>query len=90
MAQAPVGAEFQVNTYTPRAQLHPSVAVAPSGNFVVVWGSRQDGSFYGVYAQRFDATGAPIGAEFLVNTHTTGSQNSPDVACDASGGFARS
>jgi hypothetical protein len=46
------------------------------GDFVVVWRSEQDGgAFYGVYGQRFDASGAPQGAEFLVNTYTAGTQD---------------
>jgi hypothetical protein len=48
------GAEFQVNTYTTDSQRAPSVASDTVGNFVVTWHSYgQDGSSYGVYAQRF-------------------------------------
>ncbi len=54
--------EFQVNTYTLHSQMHPAVAMAPDGRFVVVWMSYgQDGSYDGVYAQRFDAQGNPLG-----------------------------
>ena len=45
---APLGAEFQVNTYTTNIQVSPSVASDTAGNFVVVWESyHQDGSGYG-------------------------------------------
>ena len=43
-AGAPQGAEFRVNTYTPSFQFGPIAASDPNGNFVVVWGSYQDGN----------------------------------------------
>jgi len=50
----PLGPEFRVNTYTTSSQALPSVASDALGNFVVVWQSdTQDGSFAGVYGQRF-------------------------------------
>jgi hypothetical protein len=68
--------------------LQPSVAVDANGDFVVVWSSDgQDGDSYGIYGQRFDASGIPQGAEFLVNTHTTDAQSQPSVAMDADGDF---
>ena len=89
---APVGAECQVNTYTTgdqgSRQFRGSVAVtrAPDGRFVVVWmGGQQDGSGFGIFGQRYDAAGAPAGAEFRVNTNTTDAQTTPDVAMDGNG-----
>ena len=74
--QTPTGPNFQVNTYTPGQQVAPSIGVEPDGDFVVVWASRfQDGDGYGVFGQRFDASGATRGGEFRVNVHTTGSQS---------------
>ena len=35
----PIGGQFLVNTYTTNEQIWPSVAVAPSGDFVVAWES---------------------------------------------------
>lgn len=86
---APMGAEFQVNTYTTLYQLNPSVAMDASGGFVVVWESNydQDGSEYGVFARRFDSTGAPLSPEIQVNEFTTGDQKRPQVVSDASGSF---
>ncbi len=84
----PLGAEFRVNTYTTDAQSAPSVASDASGNFVVSWTSGlEDGSGYGVFAQRYDATGATRGSEFRVNTYTTGSQMMGRVASDPVGNF---
>ena len=87
-AQAPAGSEFQVNAYTTGAQRSEAVAVDGSGNFVVVWMSYgQDGDGYGIFGRRFNASGAPQGAEFQVNSYTTNFQYRPGVASDASGNF---
>jgi hypothetical protein len=85
----PVGAEFQVNTYTTFAQYLPSVAADGSGNFVVVWTSvNQTGEDHaGIFGQRFDNAGNPVAGEFHVNTYTTNYQYGPSVAMDASGSF---
>jgi cysteine-rich repeat protein len=80
--------EFRVNTYTTGAQYDPSVAMDSSGRFVVVWTSfAQDGSSYGVYGQRYDATGAAVGSEFRVNDTTTNAQGGADVAATSDGDF---
>jgi hypothetical protein len=87
-AGAPVGVEFQVNTYTTDRQSIPRVAMDPVGNFVVVWASNtQDGSGDGIFGQRYDAAGGPVGGEFRVNTYTTSDQYRPRVAMDAAGNF---
>jgi hypothetical protein len=84
----PVGGEFRVNSYTTGAQSQPSVASAASGNFVIVWDSDgQDGDRRGIFGQRFDATGGPLGAEFQVNAAGGGDQQQPSVASDPSGNF---
>ena len=84
----PLGPEFRVNTFTPGVQRQPTVASDSSGNFVVVWSSSlQDGAGYGVFGQRYASTGTPLGAEFRVNTHTTGLQALPSAAADSSGNF---
>jgi len=60
--------EFPINTTTGGRQQSPSVAMAQNGNFVVAWESEnQDGEGYGIYAQRFDSSGAPLDGEFQVN-----------------------
>jgi hypothetical protein len=85
---AKVSSEFQVNTYTTSNQSNPSVAMDATGDFVISWASYgQDGSNYGIYAQRYDNTGAKVGIEFQVNTYTTNYQRSPSAAMNASGDF---
>lgn len=82
------GGEFRVNTYTTSIQDSPSVAMDHAGDFVITWRSySQDGSSYGIYAKRFNASGVAQGTEFKVNTFTTGIQGSPSVAVDAAGDF---
>src|SRR2546426_789632 len=83
----PVGTEFQVNTYTTSDQFSSQVGTDAAGNFVVVWSSPQDGSFTGVFGQRYASSGAALGTEFQINTHTTSVQRSPAVASDSTGSF---
>ena len=86
----PVGAEFAVNTYTTGYQYLPVPAVAANGSFVVAWSSfapGQDGSFGGIQARRWDASGNPLGGEFQVNTYTTGYQVYSSVATAPNGNF---
>jgi hypothetical protein len=84
----PQAVEFQVNSYTSSAQQYSAVAMSAAGSFVVVWESGgQDVDSGGVFAQRFDATGAPQAVEFQVNSYTTSNQQYPDVAADDLGGF---
>jgi hypothetical protein len=88
-AGVPQGAEFRVNTYTTNHQGDTSVAMSPSGDFVISWLSvGQDGSGLGVYAQRYNASGVPQGAEFRLNQFTTGNQTNAVVAMDDAGNFA--
>ena len=85
---SPLGPEFQVNTFVLDYQYVPDVASDASGNFVVTWMSfLQDGSYAGVFGQRYASSGAPLGSEFLVNTYTTYSQGFHSVAADSSGNF---
>jgi len=88
LAKTPTGGEFKVNTYTIGLQGASAVAMDADGDFVVTWLSNgQDGSNFGIYAQRYNAAGAPQGSEFRVNTFTTGNQQNPAVAMDAAGNF---
>ena len=81
-----VGSEFLINTTTQSAQDNPSVATLAGGGFVVTWGSA-DGSHHGIFGQQFDAAGAPVGAEFQINTYTSGNQSNGPVAALTGGGF---
>jgi hypothetical protein len=75
----PLGAQFQVNTYTTWYQQAPDVAADSSGNFVVVWHR----SYFGgeVVGQRYASSGAPLGTEFEVS-QDPGYHFNPSVATD--------
>ncbi|UUC48123.1 Ig-like domain-containing protein [Pseudomonas citronellolis] len=80
--------EFRVNGTLGGAQDHSATASLPNGGFVVVWESASgDGSNDCVMAQLFDATGMPLGGEFVVNATTGDFQGKPAVAVLADGSF---
>ncbi len=82
--------EFQVNTYTTENQSVGGVAPLAGGGFAVVW---QSGEFIpgenltGVFGRCYDAAGAPLGAEFHINSFTTGRQSLTRVGSTSDGGF---
>lgn len=80
--------EIKVNTYTALLQINPDVAVLADGSVVVVWASfNQDGSYQGVYGQRFSSNGVKVGGEFQINQYTLNNQRNPSVAGLTGGGF---
>ena len=88
------GLQFQVSTFTPGIQQSPSAAMDSQGDFVIAWESgsydgsvAQDGSGFGIYAQRYNAAGMRLGSEFRVNTFTPNNQLSPAVSMDSAGDF---
>jgi hypothetical protein len=88
------GTEFLVNTTTTNYQTRPAVASDPAGNFVVVWetyvgegGTSSDGSGRAVVGQRYSSDGNQAGTEFVVNTYTTGNQDTADVTMADDGSF---
>ena len=84
----PQGSEFQVNSRTALAQRFPAVASDSDGDFLVSWTSYgADGADTGVLARRFDSAGAPQGAEFQVNTYTTGFQRVFAIGTEGGGRF---
>ena len=85
--RAYVRAEAQANTFTASSQEAVTLARDAAGRTLVVWQSRkQEDGNYGLYAQRFGADGAKLGAETHLNQFTRGAQTRPATALDASGG----
>ena len=82
-----VGAETQVNTYASSTQYLPDIASLEDGSYVITWASYQDGSSYGVYAQKFNVNGEKIGAETQVNTYTNSTQYDPSISALKDGGY---
>jgi hypothetical protein len=72
----PIGAELRINTYTQNEQSGPAVAVDASGSLVAAWqsgvdypailppggweGMGQDGSYFGIYTQRFTTASCAV------------------------------
>lgn len=85
----PVGSELQINSFTTGFQGFADVAVAPSGEGLVVWvggaSPGTDTSDTSIVARRLDASGEPTGSDFQVNAHTTGGQTYASVAAAGSG-----
>ena len=82
----PLGGEFRVNT-SANGGFAPVVASDAAGDFVVAWPRNDDTMSLGIFAQRFAASGSPLGGEFRVNTVSAGNQYYPDVASDGVGNF---
>jgi hypothetical protein len=78
------GPPFQISTSTTSIVGFPTIAMAPDGRFVVVWGSTDQQS--NIAARLFDSSGSPLGDQFQVNTIPNFADN-PSVASDASGNF---
>jgi hypothetical protein len=54
----PLGNDARANIYTTQAQTYPDCAGFGSGNFIIVWQSKnQDGNGEGIFHQRFHAEG---------------------------------
>jgi hypothetical protein len=88
-----VGPEFQANVTTAGDQIHPAVAVAADGSFMIVWTSAPDvGNLptvprSDIYGRVYDAGGNPRGGEIRLNATVTTSQSDPRVAANAAGQF---
>jgi len=86
-----LGDEFLVNRDVPPngmwSDVYPAATRTHDG-FVVTWQNNyRDGSYMGVFAQRFDASARHAGVEFQVNTITYGHQGAPSAASTVDGGF---
>ena len=82
-----LGGEFRVNTTTANEQTAVTAAMNTAGDVILAWQSAaqdSDGST-GTYAQRYDATGTALGAEFRVNTEVSNDQTAPAAAMNAAG-----
>ncbi|HIC41301.1 MAG TPA: hypothetical protein EYO74_07860, partial [Piscirickettsiaceae bacterium] len=85
---AKVDTEFLVNTVINSTQSYPSITTLVDGGYVITWNSKyQDGSYYGIYGQRYDADGKASGSEFQVNTYITKDQKDSSISSLNDGGF---
>lgn len=85
-AQISFGTEFIVNTTTVNQQRNPAIGSDSVGNSIVVWESMENAADqYGIFAQRFNNMGAPLGAEYRINNVNANAQRFPDVAVNKNG-----
>src|SRR5262249_49486270 len=62
-----IGGEFLVNTVTQGNQWDPSIAILANGGCVGIWEARNSGLAQPGVAQVFDATGAKVGSELVLD-----------------------
>lgn len=85
------GSEFQVNSYVTDSQNSPSLTALGDGGFVVSWNSfGQDGSNFGVYAQKFNASGTKEGTETRLTQDTEINQMFASLDATDDGNFVAS
>jgi hypothetical protein len=82
----PLG-EFAVSSSPNTSQKDPAIASDAAGDFVVVWHAPYPGGGEGIFGQRFDRSGARLGAEFMANQDVWTSYYSPAVAMAHDGKF---
>ena len=80
-----VGGEFLVNTFTSGYQVSAFTTALPGGGFLAVWTTTTttetgDGDGAAAKGQYFDANGAKVGGEFLINVARDGDQYAGGVA----------
>jgi ABC-type transport system involved in cytochrome c biogenesis ATPase subunit len=81
-------ADMTVNTKSDGQQLKPAIAMAPNGDFVVVWeDDNNENRVYQIYARGFNANGSQKFADMTVNSVSTGQQYNPAVAMASNGDF---
>src|SRR5262249_47016717 len=74
-----LGNEILVNQTTSGTQQTPSVATSGT-SFSVAWQGSAAADSAGIYFRQFDASGAALTAEALVNTTTANTQKTPTIA----------
>jgi len=86
LSASPTGPQFTVSTDTTQNQIDPEVAMAASGDFVVVWDAIS-GSDRDIFFQLFDPRGNPKFGTQQFARSTSHNETNADVAMDASGNF---
>lgn len=90
-AFAASGGEFLVNSTAGGIQSDASITALSGGGFVITWtdnsASGADTSGAAIRAQMYDAAGAKVGGELLINSATANAQTLSAVTALGSGGF---
>jgi len=84
----PTFEEMRVHKLAMGEQRDPSIAMGPSGNFVVAWADDKDrDGKYDIYARGFDLSGQPRFKEMRISSNPEGRQLQPQVNLGPRGGF---
>lgn len=86
-ADQPVGAIYQIHTTVHWYQSHPQITALADGSLIAVWQTPDATGHRDIMAQKLDATGQPVGAEFPVNTFTNSNQDLQSITPLPDGGF---
>ena len=85
------GPEFPVNTTATGTQGNPTVAMSPTGEFLIAWDSEDhlgpDTAGTKIRARTFAADGTPNFPDFEVNAATAGDQQYPSALRDSKGEY---
>lgn len=86
LTTAPLGDQFVVSEAFGFTETPAALVVHADGSFTTAWESfEEDGSGFGVFAQRFNADGNSAGLRIPVNTTIAREQSAPAIASDALG-----
>ncbi|RZJ84295.1 MAG: hypothetical protein EON88_27465, partial [Brevundimonas sp.] len=87
----PLGGEMVLNSHIDGSQVQPQITSLSTGGFIATWLDTSttggDTSGNSIRARVFDASGAPLGPDFLVNTFTDDVQVTQSVTVLSNGGF---
>lgn len=84
-----LGSEFQVSQTTANDQWRPAVAMLGDGSFATAWESygQAGGANYDIVLRCYDASGAALGNEQIVNSTTADKQQFPNIVAFPDGRY---
>jgi hypothetical protein len=80
-----LGGNFLVNDDGESNEQYESRIAANDSGFMITWYDYRSGSYWDIYAQRYDQAGTALGGNFIVNDTTSIYCYSPSVAANDSG-----
>jgi uncharacterized protein (TIGR02145 family) len=85
----PLSSDALVNgPITSDEHVSPSVAMTPSGEFIVTWQyDSNENNIWGIWARRFSSNGTPIGNMFPLNPTSSHDQQNAKVSVNSGGDF---
>jgi Ca2+-binding RTX toxin-like protein len=84
----PVGGETRILAASTASQGLPTIVALADGAYVIAWVGSGGAGGAGVYAQIFDAAGAPVGGELAIRPLGAAISHPPAIVALPGGGFA--